>query len=1218
MIKKATLFLCILATGSLLAETASLTVVQNGAPAAARFWQKTWDAHPDGGLHDTKPDNVLYADAFIGGGDFTLNATLVVGPGITKAAFVLNEHSILGFTGAGGNFYTKGSHLDTRLLPAKLADLAPADTPFKFVAMRKGDRLLVSINGSLVLETEFRWRWFGEAGFRCCRVLDFSITGNFLPASEYVLNSSQFDPKAGPVEIMPVYIPELGAYPDNNWYSGSPVATKAGDALIVVFNRSSQRTLRSGTRPLLPSASPAVFTRSTDGGKTWSAPVDFRDFMKSKPAPVVGGMRALTTTSKGTVIFLSNLGGVFRSEDTGQTWTHYPDAIPNYPKRKDGFQRGAGGPQIVEFPDGTLVAFSSTQKGAGFGDQLILWQSTDDGRTWQAKDTPVPAGFGAVEPTVLLRNGVFYALGRNHQPHAFNPETGLYSMLQFAIPASGKKGNAALTNIRATYADDLGDFCPGGTFWSQDTPDLAYNPVTKRIEAVVTNRNGGGEDAEQDITGQTLNLWSIAPGDFDTGFSHWRFEGTLLRRNTMDSPKRVDGMHPAGSIIDEAAGVQRIFIYAGYYSGPSGIFQITRPLDTSKVAKWWKSVRQDKSRTQLRAERQYYAQLGLPEPLAPPAAPTLFENDLLFHADATSTDGGQWRDLRGGPALQLPSGGDAPKIVRNALNRRPSLKFKGAPALLAAAQADAFEPGKDGLTATIVFRLDGLDKNSQFLVNKGNYRWSGNLGWSFIVNSDGSDYGSLWARASSREGHGQRTGIRSRIAPSGTEWQVCSATLKNGVGFQGWVDAQPAVPFMSEPLAGELRSQENLEIGKNFHGEIAEILIHRRALAPSEINQVSAHLKQKYALQFPDIVEVEIPDRPDLPFVDISKQTRRQVVIAAGTNEIYQGHPTTMLMPDGKTMYAVWTIGHGGPCGPTARSDDAGLTWTRIDDKMPAAYHKHHNCPSIYRLVDPQGKARLWVFSGHSFTESPRMSRIVSEDDGKTWAETSPLLLRNNMPFSSIVRLKDGRHLALYHRAGEGTKEPYPYEILQCISPDGGLTWSEPRTLIAGRDKKPCEPFVFRSPDGQELCMLLRENTHESRSLVMFSRDEGETWSAPVDTPWGLTGDRHIAVHTPDGRLVVVFRDVAPGSPTRWHFVAWVGVYDDIRNNRPGQYRVKLLHNYAVKAWDCGYPGLEALPDGTLQATTYIKYKEGPEKHSVVSTRFKLEETDALLREPQK
>lgn len=347
-------------------------------------------------------------------------------------------------------------------------------------------------------------------------------------------------------------------------------------------------------------------------------------------------------------------------------------------------------------------------------------------------------------------------------------------------------------------------------------------------------------------------------------------------------------------------------------------------------------------------------------------------------------------------------------------------------------------------------------------------------------------------------------------------------------------------------------------------------------------------------------------DSPNVPMVDISSDIDRQIVIAAGTRDVYQGHPTTLLMPDGKTMFAVWSVGHGGPCGPMARSDDGGLTWARLDDTLPTSFRNFRNCPSIYRMVDRAGQERLWVFAAR-----PGMPRIVSEDGGRTWREAEPLGLPCVMTFSSVLRLKDGRYLGLYHKGPEG-EDKSPLEVLQTFSDDGGLTWLAPRVVAKVDGKNPCEPFAFRSPDGNELCCLMRENTHKGRSLMMFSDDEGQTWSTPIDTPWGLTGDRHMGVYAPDGRLVIAFRDQAVGSSTRGHFVAWVGTYNDVRRGRPGQYRVKLLHSHA--GWDCGYPGMEVLPDGTIVATTYIKYRPGAEKHSVVSTRFKLEETDALPR----
>ncbi len=355
------------------------------------------------------------------------------------------------------------------------------------------------------------------------------------------------------------------------------------------------------------------------------------------------------------------------------------------------------------------------------------------------------------------------------------------------------------------------------------------------------------------------------------------------------------------------------------------------------------------------------------------------------------------------------------------------------------------------------------------------------------------------------------------------------------------------------------------------------------------------------------------PDTPDLPTLDLSADTARQSVIAEGTEDVYQGHPTTLLLPDGKTMFAVWSVGHGGPAGPMARSTDGGHTWTRLDDQLPTDFRLHRNCPSIYRIVDAEGTARLWVFSARKEgAKDGDMPRILSEDDGATWREVEPLGpdFRCVMTFSSILPLKDGRTAGYYHRRADDS-----LVVLQTITADGGFTWSEPEVIADVAGKKPCEPFVLRSPDAEKLCCLMRENTHEGRSLMMFSSDEGQTWSEPVDTPWGLTGDRHYGVQTTDGRWVIAFRDKALGSPTHNHFVAWIGRYDDIRAGRPGQCRVKLLHSHA--GGDCGYPGMERLPDGTIVATTYIKYRPGKVRHSVVSTRLRIEEIDAEVDAPQ-
>ena len=343
-----------------------------------------------------------------------------------------------------------------------------------------------------------------------------------------------------------------------------------------------------------------------------------------------------------------------------------------------------------------------------------------------------------------------------------------------------------------------------------------------------------------------------------------------------------------------------------------------------------------------------------------------------------------------------------------------------------------------------------------------------------------------------------------------------------------------------------------------------------------------------------------------LPLVDLSGERSRQTVVARGTAETYQGHPTTVLLPDRSTLLCVWTLGHGGACGPLKRSADGGRTWSELLP-VPASWSTTRNCPAIYRLSDPAGTARLVVYAGEGPDGNIHASH--STDDGATWTDMRSVGLAGVMPFCTIEPIRGGRALlglTNIRRPGE-TREVRSNVVVQSESTDGGLTWQPWRIILDLPGLKPCEPWLVRSPAGDELLCLLRENVRRV-SFLMVSRDEGASWSPHRPLPSGLRGDRHVARYLPDGRLVVCFRDTEPGSPTRDHFVAWIGTYADIVAGRPGQYRVKLLHSY--KGADCGYPGVEVLPDGTVVATTYLKYAPGPERNSVVSVRFHPRETD--------
>ncbi|MEZ5975594.1 MAG: GDSL-type esterase/lipase family protein [Planctomycetota bacterium] len=351
---------------------------------------------------------------------------------------------------------------------------------------------------------------------------------------------------------------------------------------------------------------------------------------------------------------------------------------------------------------------------------------------------------------------------------------------------------------------------------------------------------------------------------------------------------------------------------------------------------------------------------------------------------------------------------------------------------------------------------------------------------------------------------------------------------------------------------------------------------------------------------------------PTLPWLDLNEQAERFVVVDREAGQ-YLGHVTTELLGDGKTILAVYPKGHGAGAICYKRSTDGGRTWSeRLP--TPASWATSREVPTLHRVFDPKtGKPRLILWSG---LYPARLAH--SEDEGATWSELEPAGDWAGIVVMGFVEpLKDGRLLAMFHDDGrfatqdDRRSNPVVFTLFQTTSADGGLTWSTPLPVWSGSDMHLCEPGCIRSPDGSTLAVLLRENSRRRNSQVIFSKDEGQTWTAPRELPADLTGDRHTPVSTPDGRIVISFRDTAAESPTQGDWMAWVGTWQDLEQGRPGQYRIRIKDN--LDAWDCAYPGVEVLGDGTLVLTTYGHWSQGEEPY-ILSARFRLAEIDAMGR----
>ncbi len=363
------------------------------------------------------------------------------------------------------------------------------------------------------------------------------------------------------------------------------------------------------------------------------------------------------------------------------------------------------------------------------------------------------------------------------------------------------------------------------------------------------------------------------------------------------------------------------------------------------------------------------------------------------------------------------------------------------------------------------------------------------------------------------------------------------------------------------------------------------------------------------------------PGKAAVKFIDLADQTHRQTIVDREAGQ-YLGHPTTVLLEDGQTILCVYPKGHGKGAILFKRSADGGLTWSeRLP--TPASWATSLETPTIHRLVDASGKKRLILWSGLYPAR-----RALSEDDGASWTELEAAGDWGGIVvMSSVAALRTGagHYMALFHddgryftRAGQdaaGQIAAGIFTLYQTISRDGGLTWATPCPLLSPQQANICqeidlcEPGLIRSPDGKQLAVLLRENSRQKNSHIIFSDDEGQHWSDPRELPAVLSGDRHVGQYAPDGRLFISFRDTAFDSPTYGDWAAWVGRYEDLLHGDLGQYRLRLMDN--LYQGDCAYPGVEVLPDGVFVVTTYGHWQEDQPPY-IVSIRLKLAELDQI------
>lgn len=225
--------------------------------------------------------------------------------------------------------------------------------------------------------------------------------------------------------------------------------------------------------------------------------------------------------------------------------------------------------------------------------------------------------------------------------------------------------------------------------------------------------------------------------------------------------------------------------------------------------------------------------------------------------------------------------------------------------------------------------------------------------------------------------------------------------------------------------------------------------------------------------------------------------------------------------------------------------------WTAIHDRLPDdaarraelgvwAYRSTDGGRSFSTRIDtvvnsPHGPCQLrdgtLLYVGKKlWAEEKRIGAAVSRDDGLTWEWLAEIPEREGDRFANYhelhaVQCESGKIVAQIRNHNENGKG----ETLQTESADGGLTWSEPRSIgVWGLPS-----HLLKLADGR-LLMTYGYRRKPFGNQARFSDDEGASWSEPItlsDDGIGSDLGYPSTVELEDGTLLTIWYERLASSP---------------------------------------------------------------------------------------
>jgi Neuraminidase (sialidase) len=260
-----------------------------------------------------------------------------------------------------------------------------------------------------------------------------------------------------------------------------------------------------------------------------------------------------------------------------------------------------------------------------------------------------------------------------------------------------------------------------------------------------------------------------------------------------------------------------------------------------------------------------------------------------------------------------------------------------------------------------------------------------------------------------------------------------------------------------------------------------------------------------------------------------------KTVVAPATREHPRsGEGDILPLRDGRLMlvYSRFDAGATADDSPASicrrYSSDGGRTWTADEVLIP---NDAMNLMSVSLLRLQSGEIMLVYGRRHSNAKMQFYARF-SRDEGKTWdpkeSLVTPIAAYQTINNARVIQLKGGRLLAPVAMCrGKTWKDDYFFFAMTYASDDDGRTWKPcaQRLTVPGCSYGADEPAVMELTDGRVM-MLIR--TDVGKIWRSFSKDGGETWSAPQSTTLDSPSSPATIRRLPTGDLLLVWNNAKP------------------------------------------------------------------------------------------